>query len=192
MKFLISIPCQLIVVILIAVTISSVVSQPLEPLIAALSTGNAPADGSQALPTQAPASFNLLPVFVALAASLSTFILWHGYRFYRSESAISQAQHVGARISTANGLTGFMRYLFSDVKINLAGKRISKRTMASLQQIHNLTSLNVAGCGLDRKMLFQFEYCRFLEEIDVSQNPLTRDTLLAFRKKISATMHHDS
>ena len=190
MKFLISIPCQLIVVIFIALTISSVVTVPLEPLTGALSIGNAPSDPSIADAPAAP--LNLLPVFVALAAALGTFILWHAYRFYRSESAIAQAQHVGGRVSTANGLTGVMRYLFSDVKINLAGKRVSKRTMASLQQIHNLTSLNVSNCGVDRKMLFQFEYCRFLEEIDVSQNPLSRESLLAFRKKISATMHHDS
>ena len=189
MKFLISIPCQLIVVIFVALTISSVVSAPMEPLTAALSIGNAPT--APTIINEPAAPFNLLPVFVALAASLTTFILWHAYRFYRSESAISQAQHVGARVSTANGLTGVMRYLFSDVKINLADKRISKRTMASLQQIHNLTSLNVSNCGLDRKMLFQFEYCRFLEEIDVSQNPLSRDSLLAFGKKISAKMHHD-
>lgn len=190
MKFLISIPCQLIVVIFIAVTISSLVSKPLQPLTAALSTGNSAS--APAVTAEPAAPLNLLPVFVALAASLTTFLLWHGYQFYRSESAVSQAQHVGARVSTANGFTGLMRYLYSDVKINLAGKRISKRTMASLQRIHNLTSLNVSNCGLDRKMLFQFEYCRFLKEIDVSENRLTRDTLLAFRKKTSATMHHDA
>ena len=190
MKFLISIPCQMIVVILVAVTISSVVSKPLQPLTAALSVSNSEDQPAATVQPQAITSFDYRPIFIALFAALGTFFLWHAYRFYRSESAIAQAQHVGARVSTANGLTGVMRYLFSDVKINLADKRISKRTMASLQQIHNLTSLNVSNCDLDRKMLFQFEYCRFLEELDVRKNPLSRDTLLAFRKKISAKLHH--
>ena len=192
MKFLISIPCQLIVVIFIAVTISSVVSKPLQPLTSALSISNSEAQPTATVQAPATAPFDLRPIFIALAAALGTFLLWHGYRFYRSESAIAQAQHLGARVSTANGLTGVMRYLFSDVKINLADKRISKRTMASLQQIHNLTSLNVSNCGLDRKMLFQFEYCRFLEELDVRKNPLSREALLAFRKKISAKLLHSA
>ena len=191
MKFLISIPCQLIVVILVAVTISSVLSEPLQPLASALSISNAEAQPTATVPSPTTVPFDFRVILIALAAALGTFFLWHAYRFYRSESAISQAQHVGATVSTANGLTGVLRYLFSDVKVNLADKRISKRTMASLQQIHNLTSLNVSNCDVDQKMLFQFEYCRFLEEIDVRENSLSRDALLAFRKKISAKLLHN-
>lgn len=195
MKFLLSIPCQLIVVIFIALTVSSIVAKPLQPLTAALSIGG----GANSAPINAkddssvPLNLNdLRPLFIALAAALTTFVIWHAYRCYRSESAIAQTKKIGARISTPNGYSGVMRYLFSDVKINLADKHVSARTMASLQQIHNLTSLNVANCGLNQKTLFQFEYCRFLQEIDVSGNSLSRDTLLKFRRKIAATMHHSS
>ena len=191
MKFLLSIPCQLIVVIFIAITVSSLVAKPLQPLNVALSSINAPDQPVQEIAADTlTLPFDLRAVFVALAASLATFVLWHAYWCYRSESAIAAAQKVGANVTTKDGLTGLMRYMFSDVQVNLANKRVSARTVANLQQIHNLTSLNVANCDVGKKTLFQFEYCRFLKEIDVRDNPLSRDVLLKFRRKISATLHH--
>ncbi len=197
MKFLLSIPCQLIVVILVATSISTLVSKPLKPLVGTLTISNAahsktPLSAAQtaAEPSQGFSLRDLRPVFMALAAAVATFLLWHIYLCYRSESAIAQVAKVGGHISTPDGFTGVMRYLLSDVQINLAGKHVSARTIASLQQIHNLTSLNVANCDLNRKTLLKFEYCRFLKEIDVTNNSLSQDTLLAFRRKISATMHH--
>ena len=191
MKFLLSIPCQLIVVILVAITVSSLVAKPLKPLQSALSVANSVDDSAPAIAEDSAAlPFDLRPVFIALAAALTTFVLWHAYWCYRSESAIAATQKVGASVSTKDGLTGLMRYMFSDVQVNLSSKRVSARTIANLQQIHNLTSLNVANCDLNKKTLFKFEYCRFLKEIDVRDNPLSRDVLLKFRRKISATLHH--
>ena len=192
MKFLLSIPCQLIVVIFVAITVGSLVAKPLQPLNVALSSINSPDRPAPPIATDAVTTlpFDLRAVLVALTAALATFILWHAYWCYRSESAISATQKVGANVSTKDGLTGLMRYMFSDVQVNLSSKRVSARTIANLQQIHNLTSLNVANCDLNQKTLFKFEYCRFLKEIDVRDNPLSRDVLLKFRRKISATLHH--
>ena len=191
MKFLLSIPCQLIVVIFVAITVSSLVAKPLQPLQSALSIANSSGDPAPKIVADtASPPFDFRPVLIALVAALSTFVLWHAYWCYRSESAIAATQKVGASVSTKDGLTGLMRYMFSDVQVNLSSKRVSARTIANLQQIHNLTSLNVANCDLNRKTLFKFEYCRFLKEIDVRDNPLSRDVLLKFRRKISATLHH--
>lgn len=194
MKFLLSIPCQLIVVVFVAVTVSSTVSKPAQPLLDALSVGRTPPQDAIAKVSQ-PLTFtfgDLYPLLVVLSVALTTFVLWHAYRFYRSEMAIENIRNVGAQVCTNNGLTGVLRYLFSDVKVNLASKHISSRTLLNLQQVHNLTSLNVSNCGINPKTLLQFEYCRFLEEIDVRGNELSRDALLTFRRKISATMHHAS
>jgi len=192
MKFLISIPCQLIVVILVALTISSVVSKPLQPLAAALSISNS---HDQPTVTDAPqpfAAFDYRPYLAALLAALVTFFLWHANRYYRSESAIKLAKRSGGSIRNADGLTGVMRYLFSDVKINFSHRNVSTKTLQNLQQIHNLTSLNLAHCGISEKSLKSLVHCRFLEEIDVSGNGFSRSTLLSFRRKTTATMHHHS
>jgi hypothetical protein len=192
MKFLISIPCQLIVVIFIAVTISSVVSVPLEPLTGALSINNTAEPATAVSQPQTAAPFKFRPIIVALLVALGTFFLWHVNRYYRSESAIRLAKRSGARVTSTDGLTGLMRYLFSDVKINFADRNISAKALRNLQQIHNLTSLNLASCRLNEKSLMSLVYCRFLKEVDVSGNGLSRDALLKFRRKTTAQMLHNS
>jgi len=192
MKFLISIPCQLIVVILIAMSVSSVVAEPLQPLAAALSISNSAGQETAIVEPPIAAGFDYRPILVALSVALGTFFLWHANRYYRSEAAIKLAKRSGARVSTSDGLTGVMRYLFSDVTINCAEKNVSAKALYNLQQIHNLTSLNLAHCGLSEKSLKTLVHCRFLKEIDLSGNGFSRDTLLRFRSKTTATMHHNS
>ena len=197
MKFLLSIPFQLIVVIFVAVTVSSVVSKPLKPLTSALSItpSNATASADQASvapPAIASISFIYWPIVVALAAALATFVLWHLYRFYRSELAIQQAKKAGGRITASKSCVGIWRYIFSDISISFADRDLSRRKLPELHQIHNLTRLDLSGCGISQKSLAKIVYCRFLEEVDLSRNPLSREALLKFRRKTTAKLLHSS
>jgi hypothetical protein len=190
MKFLLSIPCQLIVVIFIAMSISSIIGEPLQPLTTALSVANAPKEQPAAAP--APQSFSIIPILVALGAAISTFLLWHLYRFYRSELAINQVKRAGGRVTTSNNLTGILRYIFGDVSVSFSDRRLPNHRLPELHQIHNLVKLDLSNSGVSQKSLAAIIYCRFLQEIDLRGNALTREELLKFTRKTTAKMMHGS
>lgn len=197
MKFLLSIPCQVIVVVLVAVTVSSFVGKPLKPLMSALSIAPTSAD-DRAASTPAisasvsPRPFNALPIVIAFASAFATFLFWHLYRFYRSELAIGQVLRAGGSVESTDGWTGVMRYVLSDVTVSFSDRRLPNAKLPQLHQIHNLTRLNLAHSGVTPKSLAAIVYCRFLQEIDLRYNALSRETLLNFHRKTTARMLHSS
>lgn len=210
MKFLLSIPCQVIVVVLIAVTVSSFVGQPLQPLASALSVANAPGTDPTGLHRPGPDpssvnvagevspllqktvadSFHVLSIAVALTSAFATFLLWHFYRFYRSQLAIAQVKRVGGSVKASGNRTGVMQYIFSDMSVSFSDRKLSNANLPELHQIHNLTRLNLSNCGVDQKSLASIVYCRFLQEIDLRGNDLSRESLLHFNRKTTAKMLH--